>query len=295
MTVFRARKRVVYLSISHIERGVFIKLFVRDGGVLDFTINGLDSFTFAAVGVPICKRYQKPKGKSLTAFLDDCSDEQALGLLNDLMEYYETHFENEFTEGDDDPFGPNYHAGYSEEMASLYRKARAILDRENGGANSFAKPAEYLSGQFSTGYMRDQIALAMEMREKSPTDAIGKAKDLLEACCKTILKETGEEVPNGTKMSQLFKKTREKLGIGTDDMPSDYPGADAARQIVGNLSGLVSGIAHFRNDWGTGHGKAADFEPLSARHAKLAVGCSITLMEYLWDTYLWKKENGRLN
>ena len=61
------------------------------------------------------------------------------------------------------------------------------------------------------------------------------------------------------------------------------------------LTGLVGGIAEYRNSWGSGHGKASDFEPLFVRHAKLAVGSSITLVEYLWDTYLWRKDSGRLS
>ena len=140
------------MAISTSERGAFFSLFNQGGYVLNFTTNDFDVFTMASVGVPLCEHYGKFKGASLATYIYRCSDDDALKLLGDLMEYYELNYEDEFTEGDDDPFGPNYHAGYSEEKASLYRKARAILDRENGGVNSFAKSAEYLSEQF-TGYI----------------------------------------------------------------------------------------------------------------------------------------------
>lgn len=43
--------------------------------------------------------------------------------------------------------------------------------------------------KFSSMYMQDQIDLLMEIRTRNPTGAIGKAKELVESCCKTILAE----------------------------------------------------------------------------------------------------------
>ena len=51
------------------------------------------------------------------------------------------------------------------------------------------------------------------------------------------------------------------------------------KQILGGLQGIASGIAEFRNRYGTGHGKSASFESLPVRHAKLAVGSAVTLVE----------------
>ena len=282
------------LPISPIERGIFISLFNRGGAVLDLTISDFDSLTFRCVGIPLCKHYEKSKGKSLIAFLYSCSDEDALKLLNELMDYYELHYESEYTEPGSKADCLYSFRRYSEEYARLYHKACEILNRENAGYNPFEEPSEYLKEQFSSDYMSSQIDSLMRMREENPTDAIGKAKELVESCCRTILKETGVGETKDWSMNELIKATKQKLDIDTESVSDSLPEAATVRKILGSLSGLVGGIAEYRNSWGTGHGKAADFEPLFVRHAKLAVGSSITLTEYLWDTYLWRKETGRL-
>ncbi|MGQ5426060.1 abortive infection family protein [Thermophilibacter sp. ZX-H3] len=283
------------MAINQLEKGIFLSLFNRGGYVLDFSTNDFDNFTLMSVGVALCERYQLSKGKSLTAYLNECPDGDALKLLNDLLEYYELHYEGEYTRPDENGSGSYSSVRYSAEHARYYRKARAILDRENAGRNPFEGASEYLKEQFSSEYMTAQIDSLMNMRETNPTEAIGKAKELVESCCKTILKETGVEVPSSWDMNELIKATKKKLDIDTESVSSDLPEAQTVKRILGSLTGLVGGIAEYRNSWGSGHGKASDFEPLFVRHAKLAVGSSITLVEYLWDTYLWRKDTGRLN
>lgn len=220
---------------------------------------------------------------------------EALKLLNDLMDYYELHYEDEFTQPEESADRSYSFNRYSKEFARYYRKARAILDRENAGHNPFESSSEYLKKQFSSEYMATQIDSLMKMRETNPTDAIGRAKELVESCCKTILKETGVEVPNDWDMNELIKATKKKLDIDTESVLNNLPEAKTVKRILGSLTGLVGGIAEFRNGWGMGHGKASDFEPLFIRHAKLAVGSSITLVEYPWDTYQWRKTAGKLS
>ena len=63
------------------------------------------------------------------------------------------------------------------------------------------------------------------------------------------------------------------------------------KQITGSLNGLSSGIIELRNHYGSGHGRSAKFNGLTKRHAELSVGASITLVRYLWDTFLLINEN----
>lgn len=282
------------MAITQLEKGIFLSLFNRGGYVLDFSTNDFDNFTLMSVGVALCERYQLSKGKSLTAYLDDCADGDALKLLNDLLEYYELHYEDEYVKPDVSEKRPYNHIRYSSEYARYYRKARAVIDREIAEHNPFEGASEYLKEQFSSEYMTAQINSLMELRTTNPTDAIGKAKELVESCCRTILKETGVEVPSSWGMNELIKETKRKLDIDTESVSSDLPEAQTVKKILGSLTGLVGGIAEYRNSWGSGHGKAADFEPLFVRHAKLAVGSSVTIVEYLWGTYLWRKEKGHL-
>lgn len=77
-----------------------------------------------------------------------------------------------------------------------------------------------------------------------------------------------------------------------NDIDDTIPAAKAIKQILGNLSAITEGIATLRNSYGSGHGRAASYKGLEERHAKLAVGSSILLVEFLWCTHeRTKKDN----
>ena len=75
------------------------------------------------------------------------------------------------------------------------------------------------------------------------------------------------------------------LKVTLQNIDDKLPGADAMRRILGNLSAIAEGMATLRNNYGSGHGKSASYKGLEERHAKLAVGSSITLVEFLWCTH----------
>ena len=52
-------------------------------------------------------------------------------------------------------------------------------------------------------------------------------------------------------------------------------------------------LAEIRNPFGNGHGKSASFKGLEERHAKLAVGSSITFVDFVWSTYENQKQTGQ--
>lgn len=102
-------------KLTKIEVGTFLKLFNRDGYVLDFTTNDFDVFTMESIGVALCSKYNMSKGKSLAAYVNEAPDESVEKLLKDLLAYYEENFEQEFTEeANEDPFGySRYNAEYA--------------------------------------------------------------------------------------------------------------------------------------------------------------------------------------
>lgn len=63
------------------------------------------------------------------------------------------------------------------------------------------------------------------------------------------------------------------------------------KQITGSLNGLSSGIIELRNHYGSGHGCTTKLNGLTKRHAELSVEAGITLVRYLWDTFLLINEN----
>ena len=57
---------------------------------------------------------------------------------------------------------------------------------------------------------------------------------------------------------------------------------DRLKEILGNLRAIPTKLAEIRNPFGSGHGKSASFQGLEVRHAKLAVGSSITFVDFIW-------------
>ena len=131
--------------------------------------------------------------------------------------------------------------------------------------------------KFNNKYMQQQIDQMIESIEKNPSDAISKAKDLLESCCKTILskKELNTDLDT-LDINNLIKKIKVALNLESE-LPS-------VKQIIGSLSGLATGIAQLRNAKGSGHGRDVKaFKEPSKIEARLAVDSAITLVHFFWD------------
>lgn len=175
--------------LTKVEVGTFLKLFNRGGYVLDFSTNDFDVFTMGSIGVALCDKYKMSKGKSLSAYVNEASEEDVIKLLKDLLDYYEENYEKEYTqETDEETYG---YFGYNAEYARLYNKCRAYMDRVLNVTTPLATNATELQEKFSSDYLSKQIELMLRMQNENPTDAIGKAKELIESCCKTILDNKG--------------------------------------------------------------------------------------------------------
>lgn len=269
--------------LTQIEKGAFLKLFNRGGYVLNFSTDDFNVFTMESVGVALCQKYGLSKGKSLTAFIGEANEADTIKLLSDLLSYYELHYTKEYT-----PSEKNEEYGYSwynEEYARLYAKCKTYLSRINPLENPLAPNAEALKDKFSSEYLSKQIELMLKMQSENPTSAIGQAKELIESCCKTILDGIGVAWDKNWDMSKLTGEALNQLSLTPESISSTDPIDTNIKAVLGNLRGITSKLAEIRNAYGSGHGKSAAFSGLEERHAKLAVGCSITFVTFLWDTY----------
>ena len=267
--------------MTNIEKGLFLRLFNRGGYVLDFTTNDFDVFTMQSVGIPLCERYGESKGKSLTRFVNEADDTKVTKLLGDLFDYYEANYDEEISEEENV-------WGRLNEYRKYYVKCKSIMERERVGVLTQAQRSN-LEQHFTSEYMRCAIDMLFRARETNPTEAIGKSKELIESCCKTILEENGESYEKGWSVIELVKATTKCLDITADSINEDQPAGDTIKRILHSLSAIAGGIAELRNPYGSGHGKSDNYQGLSIRHAKLAVGSSVTLVEYLWDAHLWRQ------
>lgn len=265
------------------EKGVFLKLFNRGGYVLDFSTADFDTFTMASVGIELCAKYGLSKGKSLNAFVYEAPDDLSNKLLLDLLEYYEsqyTNFEKE-RDGINDPFS---YGTPNDVYGKYYVKCKEIAQRiSTNHLSAFAeKSAKEI---FSSDYINKQVGIMLENQENNPTESIGKAKELIEDCCETILEKYGIIPDKDWKLNQLVDETMKLLEITPKHIPDTAKEAVSIKAILGSLRGIATHIAVVRNAYGSGHGKSDTYKGLEPRHAKLAIGSSITLVNFLWDSY----------
>ena len=115
--------------MDNIARNIFLKLFVRNGYVLDFSTKDFDNFTKDSIGVPLCEKYGLSKGASLTTFCTEVSNTQVEQLLKDLLRYYEYNIADTASE--------------SEEKRILFKKCKQILIKEQQAQKVSFQPNLY--------------------------------------------------------------------------------------------------------------------------------------------------------
>lgn len=148
-----------------------------------------------------------------------------------------------------------------------------------------------IKNEFNSEYITSQVEFMSENINIASNIAIGKAKELLESCCKTILDKYNETYTNNDNINQLMKKTCDVLNLNATKLSKDIKGREISAKILGNLSNITQGMAELRNIYGDGHGKNKDFKTLPPRYANLAVGTSVAAVNFLWDTYKERNKN----
>lgn len=134
-------------------------------------------------------------------------------------------------------------------------------------------------------HLAQQIQRMKDAVETDPSLAIGTAKELIETVCKTILEERGKPVTGSPDIPTLTKALLKELDLVPEGVPDEKRGADIIRNILRSLGSIGNELAQLRGLYGTGHGKAANAQPLNSRHAKLAVGTAATLATFLFETH----------
>lgn len=157
------------------------------------------------------------------------------------------------------------------------------------GQESIHRKNKQLIEKFNAEYISQQINLMESAIENAPHVAIGTAKELIESCCKNILHERGKEINKSWNLLELSRETYKELQLLPMDVPEERKASKTIKSILGSLTMVVQGISELRNDYGSGHGKKAEFQGLNPRHAKLAVGAATTLAIFLLETHEIRK------
>lgn len=111
-----------------------------------------------------------------------------------MLEYYQVYYSDEIENNEKTYSGVAY--------ATLFDMCKEIVERELSGDSHTRVAVQELKSKFSSRYINEQLDLMVEMSERNPTEAIGKARELLESCCKTICNHYEEQYIENIDLSQ---------------------------------------------------------------------------------------------
>ena len=164
--------------------------------------------------------------------------------------------------------------------------------REVIAAQPALEAAKGIGLLFTADYLNQQITRMEAAIHSDPALAIGTAKELVETCCKTILRARAQPINEALDLPRLVRMTLEHLRLVPGQLPRATEASDSIRKTLGNLAQVANGAAELRNLFGTGHGKNADHPAPSPRLARLAVGAASTLVVFLFETHHADDESG---
>lgn len=247
-----------------------IGTFFNDGGyVLNFSNSQFDDFTLNSVGIPIQTKYNLSKGKSFVAYINEADDEKIIKLVSDLIDYMEFQNTEEIFIG---------------EKRWLYPKLEKLMSKFSSSHSFSDTMITNVRENFNDAYIASQLKIMMSLIEESPSDVIGKSKELLESCFKHILDEFSEDYSSSSTVAQLRKQVFLKLNLDPQENVSAKNNNDV-KKILSSFIQVVDGLNTLRNDKGAGHGKGQNYTELPVRYAKLAMNASLTIVHFTWDTY----------
>lgn len=246
--------------MNNIEKGAFLKLFNRNGYVLNFSTNSFNSFTMESIGVPLCQKYGLSKGASLTAYCSEATETDIIKLFSDLLEYYKLHL-----------LSSSYNDG---EYSNLYEKCKIIIERESKTNVKLSTPAITCVNR---DYIKDISIRAMQDVDNQNYDsALTKSRTLLEEVFCYVIEQKGDTPSDKGDIGKLYKQVKDLYNMHTD--------GNMDKRINTLLSGLekiVSSIAEMRNKASDSHGVGANRITINEHHARLFVNSSMTMADFI--------------
>lgn len=164
-------------------------------------------------------------------------------------------------------------------------EGKKVIAPDSAGDSTFETLADR-STRMDAAHLSLYLKRMRNAVNSDPALAIGTAKELIEAVCKTILHQRGKPVDDSPTMPRLIREAAAELNLMPDDIPNAAKGADIIRRLLSNLMTISDGINELRRDYGTGHGKDGRWRGVKPRHARLAVESAAALTTFLMETHL---------
>lgn len=267
-------------------------LEMSNGHLLDFSHKTMRDFFDDEIDIDINDQKYQVNGTSKASKMrtfwqlesDHIVGKLLMAIINDKRSKIDKYIEE----------GNNTHGLWREEITEINKTLKQIDDCEKIAkrllsSNVNTEDLKNIAEEFNSDYIAKQIQRMEKAIENDPALAIGTAKDLIETCCKTILKECNIQANAINNIPQLTKATLKELKLLPEDIDDNSKGSDHIKKLLNNLSTISTTISELRNLYGTGHGKDSQSKGLSSRHAKLAVGATATFVRFIFDTYLERK------
>ena len=259
-------------SLNAGEKHILEQYLEMGGGyVLNFKDSSFGGIVFESVGIEIHDpKYSKSgtsKANKLRSFWRLESDHTVGTLLDAILKYIDD-------------------ISYQLKPSSieLNDKVKAIVQRLLSGTPILEPLKEHATVR-NANHLAELIRRMHQSVDTDPAVAIGTAKELIETCCKTILKERGKSLLGTLDIPTLTKETLKELKLVPEGVDESAKGSKVIKTLLHNLGTIGNGLAELRGLYGSGHGKDGHSVGLSPRHAKLAVGAAATLTNFLFETH----------
>ena len=158
-----------------------------------------------------------------------------------------------------------------------YHKGGIILGSERAVAT---KSLQQLLQEKDLPAVNQEFDRCMENIETDPPAAITAACSILESLCKVYIEDNDLEMPSKQSITPLWKVVSKDLGFD----PSAV-GDGGVKKILSGLISAIDGIGSLRTHTGSAHGHVRKSYRIQARHARLAIHASHTLVVFVLETW----------
>jgi hypothetical protein len=256
-------------EVTDLEEFLEMNVPGRIGYVLDFSKAQYADFIRRACSVEVLTERYAVRGdsmaKRLRTFWDIESDAAVALLLSELITYASRNTAN-----------------WTERRHQLAERCRAIVARLTGSSVNLDSLIQQIDLRNAT-QLRMTIERMQSTIDSDPSLAIGSAKELIESCCRTVLKERGIDLKHYVHMHELVDQALRAVPLVPRDIERMRKGEESVQRIAESLASLAHGLTDLRNGYGTGHGRDAHAKPLTARHARLAVSAAAAMVTFMLE------------
>ena len=165
---------------------------------------------------------------------------------------------------------------YQERREYLWKEFEPLLNYLENKANSpLIEDIE-----FDEVHIHSLWKKSIERKQIDPEGAITMARTLIESTLKFILDEKSIKYNEASELPELYKEVSKSLNLAPEMHQEQI-----FKQILGGVSGIVSGLGALRNKLGDAHGKSKkSIKPLE-RHSELAVNLAGSMAIFLFKTF----------